>query len=116
MLIDTSILIDYSRSKLRIDDNVLKNSYINSIIQLEFLYGALNKKELKKLNLILSKLNILEVDQEILDLSVKLMNRYVLSHKISVYDSIIAATCMVYDLPLWTLNKKDFSYLNIKLI
>ena len=44
------------------------------------------------------------------------MNNYVLSHRMSVYDSIIAASCMVYDLPLWTLNKKDFKFLEIKLI
>ena len=33
-----------------------------------------------------------------------------------VYDAIIAATCMVYDLPLWTHNKKDFKFLDIKLV
>ena len=116
MIIDTSILIEYSKGKLDIDDKILEKSYINSIIELEFIYGALNKKELKKINLILSKLNLLEIDQDILDLATKLMNSYVLSHKMSVYDSIIAASCIIYDLELWTLNKKDFRFLDIKLI
>ena len=26
-------------------------------------------------------------------------------------DAIIAATCLIYDLPLWTHNKEDFRYL-----
>jgi predicted nucleic acid-binding protein len=29
-----------------------------------------------------------------------------------IYDAIIAATCLVYDLPLWTYNKKDFRFIN----
>jgi len=39
-----------------------------------------------------------------------------LKYGMTVYDSIIAATCLVYDLPLWTHNKKDFKYIeNLKL-
>jgi predicted nucleic acid-binding protein len=35
----------------------------------------------------------------------------------TIYDSIIAATCLIYDLPLWTYNKKDFKYIeNLVLI
>ncbi len=56
------------------------------------------------------------VDQDIMNLSVQLMNQYGLSHGMGVYDSIIAATCMVYDLPLWTHNKKDFKFLDIELL
>jgi hypothetical protein len=39
------------------------------------------------------------------------MEKYTLSHGMSIYDSIIAAICLVYDLPLWTYNKKDFKYI-----
>jgi len=116
IVIDTCILIDHSKEKLLIDDNDFKNCYVNSIVQLEFLAGALNKRELKKLNKTLAKCQLLDIDQDIMNLSVELMNQYGLSHDMGVYDSIIAATCLIYDLPLWTHNKKDFRFLEIELV
>ena len=115
VFLDTCILIDYSKDKIEIKDVECEKYYINSIVQLEFLAGALNKRELQKLNRILTKFELVDVDQDILDLSVKLINQYGLSHGMSIYDSIIASTCMVYDLPLWTYNKKDFQFLDIGL-
>ena len=109
IFLDTCILIDYSKNKLTFK----KEEYcISPIVQLEFLAGALNKRELKKINLILSEFKLIETDQDVLDLSVNLMNKYALSHNMSIYDSIIAATCMIYDLSLWTLNEKDFRYID----
>ncbi|MCH9740686.1 MAG: PIN domain-containing protein [Epsilonproteobacteria bacterium] len=116
IVVDTCILIDHSKEKIVIDDSAFKDYYINSIIQLEFLAGALNKKELKKLNKTLAKCQLLEIDQDIMNLSVQLINQYGLSHGMGIYDSIIAATCMIYDLPLWTHNKKDFRFLDIELM
>jgi len=116
MIIDTCILIDHSKEKLLIEDNEFKNYYVNSIVQLEFLAGALNKRELKKLNKTLAKCQLLDIDQDIMNLSVELMNQYGLSHDMGVYDSIIASTCLIYDLPLWTHNKKDFRFLEIELL
>jgi len=115
VFVDTCILIDYSRDKLDISDEEFNHLRVNSIVQLEFLAGALNKRELKKLNRTLAKCELLELDQDILNLSVELMNQYGLSHGMGVYDSIIASTCMIYDLPLWTHNKKDFRFLEIEL-
>ncbi len=46
-----------------------------------------------------------------MNLATALVNQYTLSHNMTIYDAIIAATCMVYDLPLWTHNKRDFRYL-----
>ena len=116
IVIDTCILIDYSKEKILIDDNQFKDYYVNSIVQLEFLAGAFNKRELKKLNKTLAKCQLLDIDQDIMNLSVQLMNQYGLSHDMGVYDSIIASTCLVYDLPLWKHNKKDFKFLDIELV
>ena len=71
IVVDTSILINHSREKIVIDEREFKNLYVNSIIQLEFLVGALNKRELKKLNKILAKCELLETDQDIMNLSIK---------------------------------------------
>ena len=116
LFVDTCILIDYSKDRISISDEDKKELCINSVVQLEFLVGAFNKKELREFNKILKNLKIANVDQDILNLSVELMNQYGLSHGMGVYDSIIASTCMIYDLPLWTHNKKDFKFLDIKLV
>ena len=115
IFIDTCILIDHSKRKIDFTEDEKKNFCINSVVQLEFLTGAYNKKELREFNKILKNWNIANINQDILDLSVQLMNKYGLSHGMGVYDSIIASTCMIYDLPLWTYNKKDFRFLDIKL-
>ena len=115
VFVDTCILIDHSRGRIEIDEQDFEDYRINSIVQMEFLSGALNKRELKKINRLLSHFTLVEIDQDILDVSVVLMNRYALSHGMSVYDAVIAATCMVYDLPLWTHNKKDFRFLDLVL-
>lgn len=117
IFLDTCILIDYSKDKTIIKNNEKEKYCLSSIVQLEFTVGALNKRELKKINGILSEFKLIEMDQDVLDLSVQLINKYALSHNMTIYDSIIAATCMIYDLSLWTHNKRDFRYIeNIKII
>ena len=115
IFVDTCILIDHSKGKISFTDEEKRGLCINSVVQLEFLVGAFNKQELREFNKILKNWNFAHIDQDIMDLSVQLMNQYGLSHGMGVYDAIIASTCMVYDLPLWTLNKKDFRFLDIEL-
>ncbi len=115
IFIDTCILIDYSKDIITIDEKDKKDYCFNSIVQLEFVAGALNKRELHKINKLMENFNIVEMNQDILDLAVNLVNQYTLSHNMTIYDAIIAATCMIYDLPLWTHNKKDFKFLDILL-
>jgi len=110
IFLDTCILIDYSKGKITLDFS--KEYCISSIVKLEFKVGALNKKELKKINKILSKVQLLETDQDIFDLADKLIDNYALSHNMGIYDAIITATCLVYDLPLWTYNKRDFKFID----
>ncbi|MEA2049849.1 MAG: hypothetical protein U9O56_03890 [Campylobacterota bacterium] len=69
-------------SKEKIDIDLSKNYCINSIVRLEFKVGDL------------------------------LVEKYSLSHGMGIYDTIIAATCLVYDLPLWTYNQKDFRFID----
>ena len=115
IFLDTCILIDYSKDKMDLD--FTKGYGINSIVQLEFKVGALNKRELKKINRIISQVKLLEIDQSILNLADNLVENYSLSNNMGIYDAIIAATCLVYDLPLWTHNKRDFKFINeVKLV
>jgi len=114
--LDTCIVIDYINGKIEITDNQMPTLYMNTIVENEVIVEAKNKRDLATINKKISDFPMLDIDQDIMDLSTKLLNRYALSHGMSIYDSIIAATCMVYDLPLWTHNKKDFRFLDIELL
>ena len=59
---------------------------------------------------------ILHFNEAIGHLFIGLMNKYSLSHKISVPDAFIAATAIYYKYPLYTTNTKDFNFIpNLKL-
>lgn len=119
IVLDTNILIDISRDKL--DIKTLQSKYgdlfINHIISMEILQGALNKIEQRKIIKLLSKCKHLELTDDILDLAKELVIAHNLSHNLKIYDAIIAATCLIYDLSLLTYNTRDFEYIEeIKII
>ena len=115
IFLDSCIVIDYINGRLEISDED-KNKYcINSIVDMEICVGARNKRELNSINKKISDFVSVDIDQNIMNLSVQLINEYNLSHDMTIYDGIIAATCMVYGLPLLTHNKKDFKFLDLSL-
>ncbi len=114
IFIDTCIVIDYINGKLQINSFDTNLYCINSIVDMEVLVGAKNKQDLNTINKRLVGFNIVDIDQVVLNLARNLLYKHVLSHNMTIYDAIIAATCMIYDMPLWTHNKKDFKFLDIK--
>ena len=78
---------------------------------MELMLGAKNKKELAKIRKELSSFKLLEFHNQISKLSVLLLKEYYLSHNLQIADAMIAATSLVYDIPLFTQNKKDFRYI-----
>ncbi|MDX5585555.1 MAG: PIN domain-containing protein [Aureibaculum sp.] len=115
VFLDSCIVIDYINGRLDISDGDKKNFCINSIVDMEICIGARNKRELNSINKKISEFMSIDIDQGIMNLSVQIINEYNLSHDMTIYDAVIAATCMVYDLPLWTHNKKDFKFLDVSL-
>ncbi|MEL6441874.1 MAG: type II toxin-antitoxin system VapC family toxin [Cyanobacteria bacterium J06621_8] len=80
--------------------------------QAELYYEALNKQELQSIKKHLSQLNILTVDITVCEQFIQLMGKYVLSHKLAIPDALIAATALVNNLELYTLNQKDFRFIS----
>ena len=118
-LIDTCILIDYSRKKQTaidfIEGDGKENFYINSIVSMELMQGAMNRLELQNLKKILNDFRKLFITQEILDLATDLLEYYKLSHHPKMPDMIIAATALTYNVEIKTYNLKDFQCIpNIK--
>ena len=89
---------------------------ISVIAQAELYYGALNKAELLRIQKHLNLLHNLPIDSQISNRFIELMVQYSLSHKLAIPDALIAATALVNDLELYTLNIKDFRFIeNLKL-
>lgn len=111
ILVDTSILIDLQKGQpntIKKFDKLKEKVIISRITACEFIYGAKNKKE-KKVNMqFIDHLKIVEVNETISEYTYSLLDKHGLATKLGIADAIIAATAIVKDLPLWTLNKKHF--------
>lgn len=84
---------------------------ISVITQAELFYGAKNGQELLMLERHLSLCHCYPLDAQISSLFAELMKTYALSHRSSIPDMLIAATAIVHDVPLYTLNVKDFRFI-----
>jgi len=71
----------------------------------------LNKKELTQINKDLKTLTLLDIDKKTCDIFLDIMSQYVLSHKLAVPDGFIAATAIAHNIELYTLNFKDYRFI-----
>mgnify|MGYP003681458276 CR=1 FL=1 len=115
VLCDTNIIIEFYKENATILEALKHIGQENIVLSIvtsgELMYGALNKKELNKINQDLSHLKVLDIDKPTYEMFMKLMNKYSLSHNLTLGDGLIAATAIAHDLPLYTLNLKDFKYI-----
>ncbi len=120
ILCDTCVVIDFinqnSENLVRLKEQGNIIPCINSVIEMELIQGAHNKREMQKIIRNINGFRRLEINQDILDLATQLLTRYLLSHHLQLPDAIIAACALIYDIPILTDNIKHFKYLpNIKL-
>jgi predicted nucleic acid-binding protein len=119
-LCDTDIIIEFYKDNQfiaeKLDQIKVENIAISSISAAELIYGALNKKELHQICKDIESLKVISINQGINSKFLELMKKYSLSHKTKIPDCLIAATSIEYNIKLFTLNKKDFSFIeNLKL-
>lgn len=115
ILVDTNVIIESLRGKKEtvtlLEKIGLKNIAISTITEMELYIGARDKKELNFIKKRLKKIEIIDFDKKISKKSVELVFKFSKSHTLDIPDSIIAATSLIYDLPLITYNKKDFKFI-----
>ena len=113
IFIDSCIVIDFIKGIEDIKNQLsqIQTPCINFIVEMELLQGAKDKRELKKIVKELNSFNRLYFHNEIAKLSTQLLKDYALSHNLQIADAIIAATCLVYNIPLFTHNKRDFKFI-----
>ena len=120
ILVDTNIFIEYYKNNPAIC-NVLEQIdtqeiAVSDVVCAELYFGARNRQELTDIVSDMEKLTVLPVSQKIARLAVDLVKQYCLSHKLKLPDAQIAATAILHNAELFTLNRKDFKYIpNLKL-
>jgi tRNA(fMet)-specific endonuclease VapC len=119
ILCDTNILIEFYKGNPAIIDELhnigLPDLAVSIITTGELFYGARDKLELARMQKHLALVKQISLDEEISDQFLALLEEYALSHKLSVPDALIAATALSHNLPIFTLNVKDFRFIpNLK--
>jgi tRNA(fMet)-specific endonuclease VapC len=115
VLCNTNIIIEFCKESSNIVDSLksIGQQYIavSVVTSGELIYGALNKRELSRIKKDLSHLKVLDIDEQVCDQFIELMTIYSLSHNLGVPAGLIAATAIAQDIPFYTLNTKDFKYI-----
>ena len=115
ILCDTNVIIEIFKGNEKILKKIegigLDNIAISSITVMELYFGAINKKELNKIKKHLKALNIVHFDNDVSKMAVSMIESYSKSHGLQIPDAIIAATGLLYEMKLLTLNLKDFRYI-----
>ena len=116
ILCDTNILLEvYKENNIIIE--ILKkigqvNIAISDVTCGELLYGARNKTELKVIKNDINNLISLPINSDISKLAILLIEKFSLSHNLSLPDALISSTAIYHNVKLFTLNKKDFKFIN----
>lgn len=115
ILCDTNILIEFYKKSSQVVEALHRigreNLAISVISEAELDFGAIDKAELQKISRHLKSIHRIPLDAEISSTFVQLMETYVLSHKLSIPDGLIAATALVHKASLYTLNVRDFQFI-----
>jgi predicted nucleic acid-binding protein len=116
ILCDTNIFIEIYRNNLDIIQSVKSigqhNIAVSDVTCAELLFGARNKKELQTIRKDLNKLTVLPINEGISTMAVQLIEKYALSHRLSMPDALIASTAIIHNFELYSLNLKDFKFLD----
>lgn len=120
MLCDTDVIIEFYRNNPDIIAELKKigqqNIAVSTVTAGELIYGALNRRELTQIKKDLKNLILIDIDNKICDLFLELLSKYALSHKLAIPDGFIAATAIANNIELFTLNLKDYRFIdNLKL-
>jgi len=115
VIFDTNILIEIYRGNDLIKSTVERiiddTIYISTITAAEFLVGAKDKRDFIRLEKELEDYTQIPLSAEITEVFLDIFKKYTLSRRPDIADTLIAATALYYDLPLYTLNKKHFQFL-----
>lgn len=126
ILIDSDVLINLFDEKKIFHLLVKKNlnlfqqkgitPNISLVTAIEILQGNKSHLQKKQLNRELIFFNQIDITVSIGNIAKELILKYSSTHGLLLADSLIAATAIQLEIPLFSLNKKDFKFIkNLKL-
>ncbi|MDO9424963.1 MAG: type II toxin-antitoxin system VapC family toxin [Methylobacter sp.] len=89
----------------------LERIAMSAITLMELYQGMGNKAELGQMKKKLRYYDTVHVDSSISKIAIELLENFNLSHGLQIPDAIIGATAIVYNIPLYTYNIKDFNFM-----
>jgi tRNA(fMet)-specific endonuclease VapC len=114
VIFDTNVLIELYRGNLTVKKEVEQIQsnifYISSVTVAEFMVGAKDKTDLKRIENQLNNYTVIPINEAITDVFIDLFKTFTLSHRPGIADTLIAATALYYHLPLYTFNKRHFQF------
>ncbi len=114
MVADTGIFIEHLRAKNKLNTTLIlqpKNIPISvtSVSVFELYIGASSKEKYNNVSVLIQELKILKFDEAAAIKAAQINTELKRQNKLIEFrDIFIAATCIVNNLPLLTLNKKHF--------
>ena len=119
ILVDSNIFIEYYKNNPAIckvlEQIAPQEIVVSDVVCAELYFGARNKQELSDIVSDMEEITALAITPTISKLAVDLVKQYCLTHKLKLPDAQIAATALIHNAELFTLNRKDFAYIpNLK--
>ena len=114
MVIDTSIFIEFLRAKDKSKTTLYKlpdklQLFISSVTLYELYMGATNEEKMNDIKILTNGIAVISFNEDIAKESAKIYHRLRKTNQmIEFRDIFIAATCLINNLPIKTLNKKHF--------
>jgi tRNA(fMet)-specific endonuclease VapC len=114
MVIDTSIIIDHLRAKDKLTSKLYLLSdepelYISAVSMYELYMGATSKEKEKDIQMATESLTVLPFTDAVALQASQIYHQLKKKNELIEFrDIFIAATCLVNELPIATLNKKHF--------
>ena len=115
VIIDTNIVIEFYKGNIDVKQKCQDigefDLLISDVTVAEFYFGTLNKQEFPKIKKHIERFPVLHINEEISKTMAQLMETFCLSHHPYMGDMLIDATALYYDIPVYTLNVKDFKHI-----
>lgn len=115
VICDTNIFIHhFQNDPLTVADLIAigsNNVLLPSIVAMELFRGMSNKNQMAQTKSKLKYYNMIHVNEATSQKALEFIETYRLSHDLRMPDAMIGAMSIVYQIPLFTYNTKDFKYL-----
>jgi len=116
IILDSCILIEIQRGNKAIIEKIYEYNqhdlFTTPIVVAEFYRGARNKQEFSQCKRLIKKFSVLAINKEVTEVFTDFFDKFAISHRPSIPDMLIAATAIHYNFSIFTLNKKDFRFIN----